>query len=146
MHGSVYPSLSLLAHRLDSGLATSASSVSLSCPCSGLVSRRLLVLSAFIRHDVYHLSLSKTQLMFTQMLKVIWPSIAYLPNHLPNNAGITTSGMCRSPFVISATFMCPQGCFATFSIGPFNSPLCSSLPRRYNFYSRQKQSLYNQRG
>jgi NCS1 family nucleobase:cation symporter-1 len=28
----------------------------------------------------------------TQMLKAIWPSIAHLPNHLPPNAHITTSG------------------------------------------------------
>jgi NCS1 family nucleobase:cation symporter-1 len=28
-----------------------------------------------------------------QMLKAIFPSIAHMPNHLPANAGITTSGM-----------------------------------------------------
>ena len=38
-------------------------------------------------------SLPRTQLLFIQILKAIWPSIAHLPNHLPANANITSSGM-----------------------------------------------------
>ena len=35
------------------------------------------------------------------MLKAIWPSLAHLPNHLPENANITTSGKCYDVRVIS---------------------------------------------
>ena len=35
------------------------------------------------------------------MLKAIWPSLAHLPNHLPTNANITTSGRCYDVMVIS---------------------------------------------
>jgi hypothetical protein len=84
--------------------------------------------------------LSKTQPLFAQILKAIWPSIAHLPNHLPTNASITTTGMCQSPFAISTTFMSSQDCFATFYTGPFSSLSCLFLPRRYDFSSWQKQS------
>ena len=33
------------------------------------------------------------------MLKAIWPSIAYLPNHLPPSANITTSGTRQLVFI-----------------------------------------------
>lgn len=81
-----------------------------------------------------------TRLLFTQMLKAIWPSIAHFPNHLPANASITSSGMVQSPFTISRTFMFPQDCFATLSIGAFSSLSCLSRPRRYDTSSWQKQS------
>ncbi len=74
------------------------------------------------------------------MLKAIWPSIAHIPNHLPADASITSSGMFQSPFTISRTFMCPQDCFATLFIGPFSSLSCLSRPRRYDISSWQKQS------
>ncbi|PCH42378.1 hypothetical protein WOLCODRAFT_73288 [Wolfiporia cocos MD-104 SS10] len=36
-----------------------------------------------------------------QMLKAIWPSLAHLPNHLPESANITTSGRCLLfPFML----------------------------------------------
>ena len=84
--------------------------------------------------------LPRTQLLSTQMLKTIWPSIAHLPNHLPANAGITTSGMFQPPFTVTTTFTCPQECFAILSIGPFSSLSCSSRPRNYDFSSWQNQS------
>lgn len=141
MHDSVYPSLFSRVHHSDSGSAISASSVSLFCPCSGSVYRLTSVPSAFIRYDVCCLYLlPRTQLLFTQILKAIWPSIAHLPNHLPANASITTSGMFQLPFTVSTTFICPQECFAILSIGPFSFLSCSSLPRNYDISSWPNQS------
>jgi cytosine/uracil/thiamine/allantoin permease len=92
-----------------------------------------------VRRLLSHL-LPRTQLLFIQILKAIWPSIAHLPNHLPANANITTSGMFRLPFTVSATFICPQESFAILSIGPFSFLSCSSLPRNYDISSWQSQS------
>lgn len=83
--------------------------------------------------------LQTTQLLFTQILKAIWPSIAHLPNHLPADASITTSGMFLMPSTVPTTFMCYQGCSATLSIGLSSFLSCSSRPRNYDISSWQNR-------
>jgi hypothetical protein len=45
--------------------------------------------------------------------------MAHLPNHLPADAGISTSGVFQPPFTVLNMFICTQECSATLSIGPF---------------------------
>jgi Permease for cytosine/purines, uracil, thiamine, allantoin len=75
----------------------------------------------------------------SQMLKAIWPSIAHLPNHLPPNANITTSGERQQLMIMFDKYSpIPKECFVIFFIGQSNSHSCLFLRKRSGGYSWPK--------
>ena len=71
------------------------------------------------------------------MLKAIWPSIARLPNHLPPNAHITTSGARQQLFVIQKLIY-PGGmiCYFLYWLIQFPFMLVSPQKIRWLFLAK----------